>query len=92
MPRPLGSKNLRTEEWEMFREHCMTGGLQKFKDELAKLKGRDYVESFLKLLEYHKPKLARQELVGDGGEPLFPKPILDAVPKNHSNPEDHQPQ
>ena len=70
MPRPAGSKNLKTEEWLLFRDHCLTGGIQRFQEEMNKLHGRDYAEMFLKLLEFHKPKLARQELTGDAGGPL----------------------
>ncbi len=61
MSRPVGSKNSKTEEWEIFRMHCLSGGLKKFQEELGKLEKRDYVESFIKLLEFHKPKLARTD-------------------------------
>lgn len=61
MPRPFGSKNTKTEEWEQFRTYCLTGGLVKFREEMDKLEKKDYVESFIKLLEFHKPKLARHD-------------------------------
>jgi len=58
-----GIKNKKTTTWELFCAHAMSGGLERFKEELAKLSGRGYVESYLKLLEFHKPKLARTEVI-----------------------------
>ncbi len=69
-----GSKNKKTLEWETFSKYCLEGGLQRFKEEMDTLEGRDYVESFLKLLEFHKPKLARVGLTDGNGKPLFPIP------------------
>jgi hypothetical protein len=68
--RPEGRKNERTLQWEMFVEHCMSQGLEKFKAELNKLEGKDYVDAFLKLLEFHQPKLARTIIQGDGDNPV----------------------
>jgi len=39
----------------------MNGGLEKFKQELNTLEGKDYVNAYLTLLEFHKPKLARND-------------------------------
>lgn len=60
--RPPGAKNKRTEQWEQFVEYCMTGGLDKFRKALDSLKDKDYIEAYLKLLEYHQPKLQRSEV------------------------------
>lgn len=60
--RPKGAKNERTKEWEAFSTYCLTGGLKKFKEELEKLNGKDYITAFNNLLEYHAPKLARSEI------------------------------
>jgi hypothetical protein len=61
--RPKGAKNLNTEAELQFRDsfkmYCYSGGFEKFKKELEALKGRNYVESFLKALEFAEPKLAR---------------------------------
>ena len=64
--REEGSKNERTKQWEAFSEYCLTGGLKKFKEELAKLNGKDYITAFNNLLEYHAPKLARSENINSG--------------------------
>jgi len=42
-------------------EHMADGGAAKFKEEINKLTGKDFVTAYLTLLEYIKPKLARQE-------------------------------
>jgi len=72
MPRPKGAKNLKTLEEEQFREkfhmYCYTGGFQQFLDELKVLKGRSYVEMFLKALEFVEPKLSRMDVANAPGE------------------------
>ena len=61
-----GVKNKRTEQWETFADYCLNGGLERFERELNTLEGKDYVNSFLSLLEFHKPKLARTEVKNSG--------------------------
>jgi len=60
--RPEGAVNKKTAQWEAFAEYCVNGGLKRFEQELNSLEGKDYVNSFLNLLEYHKPKLQRTEV------------------------------
>jgi hypothetical protein len=62
--RSVGAKNKKTEQWEVFAAYCMDGGLAKLEEELHKLKGKDFINAFSLLLEYHKPKLARTEVSG----------------------------
>ena len=73
--RVTGVPNKRTAQWQVFTEHCLSGGLERFQSELDKLEKKDYVNAFLTLLEFHKPKLARTEITGDDGEDLIPKKI-----------------
>lgn len=63
--KPKGAKNKKTKQWEVFSTYCLNGGLIKFQEELNKLDGKDYVNAFTNLLEFHKPKLQRGEVVGD---------------------------
>jgi len=63
--RQKGAQNKRSEVWENFLQYCMEGGLEKFKIELNKLQGQQYVQTYLKLLEYLKPKLTRVEETHD---------------------------
>lgn len=64
--RKKGTPNKKTEQWEKFSEYCLQGGLEKFEQELNKLEGKQYVDAFLTILEFHKPKLSRTTL--EGGE------------------------
>jgi hypothetical protein len=73
--RPKGTPNKKTEQWQAFSEYCLSGGVERFQKELNGLKGKQYVDAFLSILEFHKPKLARTELTGEDGEELIPKNI-----------------
>lgn len=64
--RQKGTPNRKTETWETFAAYCIEGGLERFRSELEKLKGKQYVDAYLTLLEYHKPKLARVEKKSSG--------------------------
>jgi len=64
--RPKGSKDKRTLQWQTFSEYCLNGGLERFEQELNSLEGKQFVDAFLTLLEYHKPKLSRAEVKHEG--------------------------
>ena len=49
-----------------FTDHMLAGGADKFKRELNKLKGRDYVHAYMTLMEFSIPKKARVEHTSDG--------------------------
>lgn len=70
--RQKGTPNKRTLQWEAFTEYCLVGGLERFQEEMNKLKTKDFVHSFLTLLEFHKPKLARSEITGKDGKEFNP--------------------
>ena len=59
--RPIGAKSVKTMQWEQFAEYCMQDGLEKFSIELNKLEKKEYVNAFLSLLDYFKPKLSRTD-------------------------------
>lgn len=61
-----GIPNKKTVQWEAFSEYCLNGGLKRFEQELNSLEGKDYVNAFTALLEFHKPKLARTETKHEG--------------------------
>ena len=80
-----GSPNKKTEQWDVFSKYCLEGGLVKFQTEMNTLKGKQYVDAYLTLLEFHKPKLARS--VNKEGEDVesLPKNItIEIVHKNES--------
>jgi hypothetical protein len=80
--RPKGKPNTKTENWEKFSQYCLEGGLDKFKTELNSLTGKNYVQAFLTLLEFHKPKLART--VDKDGDDVIPSDITISIV--HSGP------
>ena len=65
--RAVGSKNSKTIEWESIGAYIKAGGSEKYLKELSKLKGKEYMERYEKILEYFKPKLGRTEHTGKGG-------------------------
>lgn len=65
-----GTVTQKTKTWTTFADYCMNGGLEKFKKEFEGLKGKQFVDAFLTLLEYHKPKLQRTTVVGDEQNPI----------------------
>lgn len=83
--RKEGSINKKTAQWEAFTEYCLNGGLEKFELELQLLKGEKFVNAFLALLEFHKPKLARTTLEGDADKPLYISPNIIIKPKDVGN-------
>ena len=68
--RKVGSVNKKTIQWKTFSEYCMNGGLDRFKRELDKLRGEQYVRHFLNLMEFHQPKLTRTTHVDNDGNAL----------------------
>lgn len=66
-----GTKNKKTLILDSFAEDITTGGMERFKKELNKLKGAAYVKAYMVLFEFVKPKLARSEVdVSSAGQPI----------------------
>lgn len=59
--RQKGGKNKKTLILQSFAETIIEGGMEKFERELNKLSGKDYINAYLTLFEFVKPKLARAE-------------------------------
>ena len=59
--RPKGSKGKKTQQWEQFELFMMTNGLQRFETEIQTLDGKDFIDKVIQMMEYFKPKLAREE-------------------------------
>jgi hypothetical protein len=60
-----GSVNKKTAILDAFAEDVVSGGIDKFKKELRTLKGSAYINAYLQLFEYVKPKLSRMEMRAD---------------------------
>jgi hypothetical protein len=67
--RSVGSKNKRTKEWEALGESIVNEHTERFNRLLAEIKDDAFLDKYIQILEYFKPKLARTTL--EGGE----KPI-----------------
>ena len=70
----VGSKNKKTVQWEALGESIMNEHTEKFNEELAKLKGNQFMEMYIKVLEYFKPKLNRTDIT-TGGDKINPPAI-----------------
>lgn len=56
--------------WENLCTYIKTDGADKLKQELGKLKGKDFVMAFSTLIEFVQPKLSRTTLEGDKNAPV----------------------
>lgn len=56
-----GSRNKKTLVLDSFAKAVIDGGMDKFQTEIKKLKGKDYINAYLALFEYVKPKLSRSD-------------------------------
>ncbi|MFM9051816.1 MAG: hypothetical protein ACKOKF_05795, partial [Bacteroidota bacterium] len=66
MPRPVGSKNQKTLDWESFGKELFEGGLPRLQRILQTCDDDDFVRIFIPLLEFFKLKLKRVETTGYG--------------------------
>jgi len=60
--RPLGSKNVRVQEWESIKDAFLTIHTERANRVLSSLEDEKFLDAYLKMLEYFKPKLARSEV------------------------------
>jgi hypothetical protein len=60
--KPKGAISEKTRFWNELKEFMTNDGAQRYMDELQKLSGKDYINSFSQLLEYFQPKLVRSEI------------------------------
>lgn len=67
--KPVGAKSKKTLILESFAKDIVEGGMDKFQQELNKLKGQAFVYAYLTLFEYVKPKLSRATIEG-GDRPV----------------------
>jgi hypothetical protein len=63
-----GTVKLSKDEWENFGQWLVKGGVERLNQELSTLEGKEFVQGFTSVLEYFRPKLARQELTGKDGQ------------------------
>ena len=66
--RPKGSKDIKTAQWENIGNYLVEEGSAKYLEHLKKLAASDpekYTDAYLKILEYFKPKRAREDGKGN---------------------------
>lgn len=90
--RPKGSLSPKTKAWDELGEYIVGEGAQRYMESIKKLPDDEYSERFQHILEYFKPKLARQELLGRDGKDLFQgmdeesaRLIIDAYKKSNGD-------
>ena len=71
MPRPIGSKNQKTKEWEAFGHELITGGMPRLRQILDTCDDDTFIRVYIPLLEYFKPKLTRIEQENESSETLI---------------------
>lgn len=64
--KPKGAKSRKVEQWDKLSGYLLNSGAERFKKELIKLKGKEFVDAYNKTMEYFKPKLSRQQLEHSG--------------------------
>ena len=61
--KPKGSIDTKTRGWELLKETITTGLTDKFMREMESLEGTAYINAYLNVMEYFKPKLSRSEVI-----------------------------
>jgi hypothetical protein len=59
--KPKGAVSERARLWNELKDWIIGEGADRFREEIQKLKGRDYIKTYVEILEYFKPKLQRTE-------------------------------
>ena len=66
--RPAGSKNIKTAQWDNIGDYLVEEGSLKYLEHMKSLAVSDpekYTEAYMKILEYFKPKRAREDGKGN---------------------------
>lgn len=58
-------KHQKTKQWEELAESIVTTHTARFNDILTDCEDKVFLEQYLKILEYFKPKLNRSEITGE---------------------------
>jgi hypothetical protein len=59
--KPKGAISEKTKFWNQLKDWMTEDGADKFKVEMERLEGKDYIQAYNQALEYFKPKLARTD-------------------------------
>jgi len=67
--RPPGSKDKKTEQWNLLSSHMVNDYTKRVDEYLKGLKDKDFFDAYLNILEYFKPKQQRTEHLGKIEQP-----------------------
>ena len=56
--KPKGAKNKKTRQWEQIGEYLVNGGSERFMRIMERADDKEFIDKFLAILNYFKPKLA----------------------------------
>jgi hypothetical protein len=59
--KPKGAISLKTKGWELLKETITTELTDKFMQEMQQLEGTAYINAYLNVLEFFRPRLSRTE-------------------------------
>ena len=59
--KPKGALSAKRKAWELIGDSLVNECSDKFMEEMNKLEGTAYINAFLNIMEFFKPKLSRQE-------------------------------
>lgn len=59
--KPKGAVSAKTKGWELLKETITTGLTDKFLEEMEGLQGTAYINAYLNVLEFFRPRLSRTE-------------------------------
>jgi hypothetical protein len=59
--KPKGAVSLKTRGWQLLSETITTELTDKFMQEMSKLDGQQYINAYLNVLEFFRPRLSRVE-------------------------------
>lgn len=61
--KPKGTLSTKTKGWELLKETITTGLTDKFMQEMEGLEGTQYINAYLNVLEFFRPRLSRAETI-----------------------------
>ena len=68
--KPKGAVSQKTEMWNKLGEYVVTQGSERAMAVLHSMDDEDFLHYYLTMLEYFKPKQARQTIVGESDAPV----------------------
>ena len=61
--KPKGTLSTKTKGWDLLKETITTGLTDKFMQEMEGLEGTQYINAYLNVLEFFRPRLSRAETI-----------------------------